>query len=74
MFNLKISKTKFNNKEINSVSSRDIHEDLGVKTQYSKWIEKRIKEYEFIENSDFIAISQKKLTAQSNITKFKMRR
>lgn len=40
------------------VSGREIHEFLEVRTQYSKWIARMI-EYGFIENTDFILVSQK---------------
>ena len=51
------------------VSGRDLHEGLEVKTQYTKWLE-RMLEYGFIEGTDFIAISQKRLTAQGNETTY----
>lgn len=48
---------------------RELHEALEIKTQYSKWFD-RMCEYGFAENSDFIAISQKRLTAQGNETTY----
>lgn len=51
------------------VSGRQLHKALGVKTQYTKWFE-RMTEYGFIENQDYTAISQKRLTAQRNETTF----
>lgn len=51
------------------VSGRDLHKVLEIKTQYTKWLE-RMKEYGFEENVDYIAISQKRLTAQGNHTEF----
>ncbi|OON96024.1 MAG: hypothetical protein ATN36_06675 [Epulopiscium sp. Nele67-Bin005] len=52
-----------------TVSGRELHEALEVGTQYTKWFE-RMTEYGFIENTDFIAISQKRLTAQGNETTY----
>lgn len=52
------------------VSGRQLHQVLGVKTQYTKWFE-RMTEYGFTENQDYLAISQKRLTAQQNETTFK---
>lgn len=51
------------------VSGRELHEFLGVSTQYTKWFE-RMTEYGFVNNQDYIAISQKRLTAQGNSTEF----
>lgn len=52
-----------------TVSARDLHEFLEVGTQYTKWFD-RMCEYGFTENVDFIAISQKRLTAQGNETTY----
>lgn len=51
------------------VNGRELHEFLGIGTQYTKWIE-RMKEYGFVENNDFVTVSQKRLTAQGNTTVF----
>nr|WP_314946078.1 phage antirepressor KilAC domain-containing protein [Streptococcus infantis] len=51
------------------VSARQLHEALDVKTQYTKWFE-RMADYGFIENQDYMTISQKRLTAQRNETTF----
>ena len=51
------------------VSGRQLHEALDVKTQYTKWFE-RMADYGFIENQDYMTISQKRLTAQRNETTF----
>lgn len=55
--------------DIPTISGRELHEELGIKTQYSKWFA-RMCEYGFVENTDFIAVSQKRLTAQGNETTF----
>ena len=44
------------------VSARELHEFLGVKTKFTDWFNGRIKKYEFIENGDFILVSEKKET------------
>lgn len=52
-----------------AVSGRELHKGLEIETQYTKWINRMI-DYGFEENIDFIAISQKRLTAQGNQTTF----
>lgn len=52
-----------------AVSGRELHKFLGIKTQYTKWFE-RMAEYGFVENQDFQALSQKRLTAQGNSTEY----
>lgn len=51
---------KVNNEGL--VSARNLHDFLDVKTKFNDWISGRIKKYEFIENSDFILVTEKKVT------------
>ena len=51
-----------NNEQV--VSGRELHKFLEVKTRYNDWINKRVKEYGFTENIDFVAITQKKVTGR----------
>ena len=56
-----------NDKHDPVVSGRQLHEALGVKTRYNDWFN-RMTEYGFIENQDYLAITQKRVTAQGNST------
>lgn len=47
------------------ISGRELHESLKVKTRYNDWLS-RMTEYGFVENIDFVAITQKRVTAQGN--------
>lgn len=49
------------------ISGRQLHEALDVKTRYNDWFN-RMTEYGFIENQDYLAITQKRVTAQGNST------
>ncbi|ATV35416.1 phage antirepressor KilAC domain-containing protein [Fusobacterium pseudoperiodonticum] len=51
------------------VSGRELHEFLEIKTPYTQWFE-RMCEYGFIENTDYILVSQK--SESSNITGVKI--
>ena len=57
------------NKENNTVSARELHEFLEIGTRFDKWFIRMIS-YGFEENSDFRAITQKRVTAQGNITTY----
>lgn len=52
-----------------TLSARELHEFLGVSTRYNDWI-KRMVEDGFNENTDYQAITQKRVTAQGNETSF----
>ena len=47
------------------ISGRELHESLKVKTKYKDWFP-RMVDYGFTENIDFIAMAQKRATAQGN--------
>lgn len=51
------------------VNGRDLHEFLEVKARYNDWFS-RMVEYGFVENVDFVAITQKRVTAQGNETTY----
>ena len=55
------------------VSARELHEFLEVKTKFTDWFAGRVKKYEFIKNSDFILVSEKKETnnPKNPISEFK---
>lgn len=40
------------------VNARDLHQFLGSRQDFSDWVKKRIKEYQFIENQDFTSFAQ----------------
>ena len=52
------------------VSGRELHKFLEVGTRYNDWINRIIEKYNFIENKDFVTITQKRVTAQGNETEF----
>ena len=51
------------------VSGRELHKFLEIKARFNDWFP-RICEYGFIENKDYIAITQKRVTAQGNETTY----
>lgn len=51
------------------VSGRQLHQALRVKTRYNDWFNRMI-DYGFAENEDYLAITQKRVTAQNNETTF----
>ena len=64
-------KISINDNNEQTVSGRDLHEFLEVGTQYTKWFERKVEKYGFIEKIDFVTISQNRLTVQGNETTYK---
>lgn len=48
-----------NTNAIETVNARELHAFLEVQTRFNDWIKNRISEYDFIENQDFVCVSQK---------------
>lgn len=66
---MELIKININEKMEQVVSGRELHERLDIKTKYKDWFP-RMVEYGFVENTDFVAIAQKRATAQGNETTF----
>lgn len=62
-------KTNHNDNGEIIISGRELHAFLKVKARYNDWFN-RMKEYGFIENQDYVAITQKRVTAQGNETTY----
>ena len=55
---IKLNQTKINNDLVQTVNARELHEFLDVSTRYNDWITKRIRDYDFLENQDFVCFTQ----------------
>lgn len=60
---------KRNNDGTVAVSGRELHRGLEIGTRYNDWLERMLK-YGFEENIDYIANTQKRVTAQGNQTTY----
>ena len=47
-----------NNEEVTLINGEDLHAALGIQTPYSKWILRRIEEFGFVRNLDFIGVDK----------------
>lgn len=47
-----------NDKQEKLVDARELHEFLGVSTRYNDWIRSRIEKYGFVENLDYVTITE----------------
>ena len=43
---------------VETVNARELHEFLESKRQFTDWIKKRIADYDFVENQDFVTFSK----------------
>lgn len=62
-------KIEVNENQEQVVSGRLLHEFLEIKTRYNDWFD-RMLSYGFSKNIDYIAITQKRVTAQGNETTY----
>lgn len=54
-----IQSIEFNDEIVKTVNARELHSYLQSKQDFSTWIKKRIKDYGFIENIDFVRFHKK---------------
>ena len=55
-----------NGNTIETVSARELHAFVESKQQFATWIKNRISEYDFVENQDFVCVSQKNETQRAD--------
>lgn len=63
---IKLNNNTIGEKEVNTVNARELHEFLGSGTRYNDWFSRRVKEYGFQENIDYICLTQKRVTQTSS--------
>lgn len=63
---IKLTQQTLNDTEVNTVNARELHEFLEVRTRFNDWIVKRIEDYDFKENQDFLIVTEKKVTMTSS--------
>ena len=44
------------------IDARALHNFLGVDTRFNDWVSRRIEEYGFVENQDFVLVTQNRVT------------
>ena len=59
---IKLNEVEINNEIVQTVNAREMHQFLDVSTRYNDWINKRIRDYGFLENQDFLIVTEKKVT------------
>ena len=52
---IKLNDIEIGNDIVQTVNARELHEFLEVSTAFKDWVSRRIKDYDFIENSDFFS-------------------
>ena len=50
--------SNFNGSQTQSINARRLHEFLEVKTKFATWVQRKIQKHRFIENIDFVSVSQ----------------
>lgn len=56
---IKIEQKKIGSELIDTANARDLHEFLESKQDFSTWIKKRIKDYDFVDTVDFATLHKK---------------
>lgn len=48
-----INQSNINDEVIQTVNARELHSFLGVETRFNDWLDRRVKEYGFVDGVDF---------------------
>ncbi|OOR88003.1 hypothetical protein B0181_09240 [Moraxella caviae] len=59
---INIQQNKVKDEMVQTVNARHLHKNLGVKSRFNDWIKIRIHEYGFIQNVDYILVTEKIVT------------
>lgn len=57
---IKIEQSSIGNELVKTVNARSLYDFLEIETQFKDWISRRISEYGFIENTDYLSFAQKR--------------
>lgn len=55
---IRINKSAMEGQQVNTVNARDLHEFLEIGKVFGAWITERIDQFEFVENQDFVVVSE----------------
>ena len=55
---MELIKLTKNEQGIETVNARELHAFLEVKTRFNDWIANRIEQYDFVENQDFVSLTE----------------
>lgn len=55
---IRLSQSSINQEQVNTVNARDLHAFLEVGKVFGAWITERISQFDFVENQDFIVVSE----------------
>jgi anti-repressor protein len=54
---IQINTSNFTGELVQTVNARDLHDFLDVKSRFNDWIVNRIRDFDFVENKDFITVT-----------------
>lgn len=63
---ISLTKSAINGELQQTVNARELHAFLEVQTKFADWIAARIEQYGFIENQDFVCVSENSETQRAD--------
>ena len=61
---IKLNQTKINDETVQTVNARELHAFLGNGDMFANWIKNRIEKYGFVENQDFVCVTENPVKIQ----------
>lgn len=59
---IKLNQSSIGDEVVQTVNARDLHKALEIKTRFNDWINVRIGEYGFLQNVDYILVTENPVT------------
>lgn len=69
-FNIKTFTGSLQNQTVQLINARELHEKLKIQTLFKDWIKRRITDYNFIENEDYVCCSNLSSGENQGLSRF----
>ena len=63
---IKLQPQTINGNAVETVSARELHAFLEVQTRFNDWIKNRVADYDFVENQDFVCVTENSVTQRAD--------
>ena len=66
---ISLNQSAINGELQQTVNARELHGFLESKQDFSTWIKNRVEQYDFVENQDFVCVTENPVTQRADLAK-----
>lgn len=67
---IKVKQEEINSQQVKTVNARELHSFLKSKQDFTTWVKKRINQYDFVEDLDFVCLHKKMEANNATLTEY----